>query len=351
MKKVLLTLAAFAGLTLLFILMAGGFVSPLDSETLPSKGEPLAERVLTQVELVSLPQWQHFTGTLVADQQATVSARLTAQVADVLVNIGDVVEPGDVLIRLDNQDLDARVRQTEQGLASRQAQLNQARKDYQRISSLQQSQAVSKSQVDQALSALESAEADFKQAQASVTEAQATLGYSLITAPFHGVITGKLVNKGDTATPGLAMLSLYNPASLVLESEVAAGYRSLLKVGQVWPVDLPELGVELMGQIREITPAADTSSRTVLVRLYIEPDQGVELYAGLFARLKLELGQETWLTIPESARYRIGQLEYVKWFNGEHLVPRLVQTQRSVQGQLLVRQGLEAGEKILAQVN
>lgn len=347
MKKPVLFAAAFIGLGLLFVWMAGGLVSKLGTDPLAAKGEPIDGRALVEVQRKVIPQWQHYTGTLVADQQATLSARITAQVADVLVRVGDRVKAGDVLLRLDNQDLDARVRQSEQAMASRQARLNQARNDYQRILALRETQAVSKAQLDQALSELKSAEASFKQAQASVSEAQTTLGFSLITAPFDGVITRKLVSKGDTASPGVAMISLYNPKSLVVEAQVAAGYRSLLKEGQIWPVDLPELKAQLLGQITEITPAADSASRTVLVRLMFSPTE-IPLYDGLFARLNVQTDEEEWLVLPESARYRIGQLEYVKLAQGERVVPRLVQTKPGLKGELLVRKGLREGDSVLA---
>ena len=292
MKKPVLITAAFVGLGILFVWMAGGFVSKLPTELQAQQGEAMNGRELIAVRLQPLPQWQSYAGMLVAEQQTTLSARLVPQVADVLVNVGDRVQVGDVLIRLDNQDLDARVRQSEQGLASRQAHLNQARKDYQRILSLQESKAVSKAQLDQAFSELQSAEAGFKQAQASLVEAKTTKGFSLITAPFDGVITRKLLNKGDTASLGVAMLSLYNPKSLVVESQVAAGFRNLLKVGQIWPVDLPELKTQLRGTITEITPAAEIGTRTVTVRLAFEPDQAISLYSGLFARFNLQVGEE-----------------------------------------------------------
>lgn len=349
MKKLVLFVAAFMGLGVLFIWMAGGFVGKLGTDPLPTVGEPLDGRETVRVQLKRVPQWQAYTGTLIADQQATLSARITAQVADVLVRVGDEVKAGDVLLRLDNQDLDARVRQSQQALASRQARLNQARKDYRRVLALQETQAVSKAQLDLAESEQQSAEASFKQAQASLSEAQTTLGFSLITAPFDGVITQKFVSKGDTASPGVAMLSLYNPNSLVVEAQVAAGYRSLLSEGQLWPVELPELTTQIVGQITEITPAADPSSRSVLVRLSFSPSQGVKLYDGLFARLSVQTGQEEWLVLPPSARYRIGQLEYVKVVKGERVVPRLVQTKKGPEGELLIRQGLSPKELVLKQ--
>ncbi|PSW05602.1 efflux RND transporter periplasmic adaptor subunit [Photobacterium lipolyticum] len=348
MKKQVLTIAAFISLAILFFAMSGGFVAKLDTTNQDLPGEPLANRTTVTVMTDALPVWQSYTGTIVADQQATLSARLTAQVAEVLVDVGDEVKAGDILIRLDNLDLDARVRQTEQALASMQAQLNVARKEYTRTKALIAKKLVAQSKLDDALSALQSAQANFRKTQASLEEAQTTYGYSIIAAPFDGVITQKLVNKGDIASPGVAMLSLYNPLTLMMESDIAASKRYLLKLGQQWPVSLPEQNILLAGVISEITPASDVGSRSVVVKLTFENSQQ-PLYPGLFARVKIKTDEHQALIIPQASTYRIGQLQYVKVVDGDRVVPRLIETRPYNDQQLIVRKGVTAGTVLLAE--
>lgn len=348
-KKSGLTVAAFAGLGVLFYTISGGFVAKLETESQVLPGEPLAGRATVTVKAVQIPIWQSYTGTIVADQQATLSARLTAQVAEVLVDVGDAVKAGDILIRLDNLDLDARVRQTEQALASAQAQLNVARKEYQRMQSLVARKLVSQSQLDTALSTLQTAQAELKRQQASLEEAQTTYGYSLIAAPFDGVITQKHVHQGDIASPGVAMLSLYNPQTLMLESSIPASQRHLLQLDQRWPVSLPAQAQTLTGQIQEITPASDTGSRSVIVKLGL-PDQvpGMPLYPGMFARLTLQTGTQQVLLIPRAGLYRIGQLQYVKVVEADRAVPRLIETRDYNEESLIVRKGVSNATVVLA---
>lgn len=343
-KKLALIIAAFAGIGILFFAISGGFVTKLDTENESLQGEPLAGRETVQVTARKLPVWQAYTGTIIADQQATLSARLTAQVADVLVDVGDKVKAGDILIRLDNLDLDARVRQTEQALASAQAQLNIARKDYARTKSLIQKKLVAQSKLDEALSALQTAEANFKQHQASLEEAQTTYGYSIIAAPFDGVITQKLVHRGDIASPGVAMLSLYNPQTLMMESSIAASQRYLLELDQQWPVTLSEQKLSFNGVIKEITPASDAGSRSVIVKLAFsngasQPDEQL-IYPGMFARVKIQTGERESLLIPRSGMYRIGQLQYIKVVEDNRVVPRLVETRAFDNDNLIVRKGV-----------
>lgn len=164
-----------------------------------------------QLMLTSEPVVREFPGVVVAEQHADIAARLTASVMEVLVKVGDKVKQGDVLARLESDDLDARVRQSEQALSSAQAQLNAARKEFSRVRALLNKKLIPQSQFDQAESALQTAQANFNKAQAAVSEAETTFGYSIITAPFDGLITQKPINKGDTATPGALLLSMYNP--------------------------------------------------------------------------------------------------------------------------------------------
>ncbi|WEM43557.1 efflux RND transporter periplasmic adaptor subunit [Photobacterium sp. DA100] len=354
MKRIAVTIAAFAGLGILFFTISGGFVAKLDTENLAPPGEALAGQAVVRVQAETLPVWQQYTGSIVADQQATLSARLTAQVADVLVDVGDNVKAGDILIRLDNLDLDARVRQSEQALASAQAQLNIARKDYERTLSLFKRKLIAQSQLDEALSNRQTAEARFKQSQASVEEAQTTYGYSIIAAPFDGVITQKLVHRGDIASPGIPMLSLYNPATLMMESYIAASQRYLLELGQRWPVILPEQGWELEGTIKEITPASDAGSRSVVVKLAFAPELLAQsgskpLYPGMFARVGIVTGEEQVLMVPSTSTYRIGQLEYIKIVDGDRLVPRLIQTRPYLDDKLIIRKGVTEMTDIVAQ--
>lgn len=111
-------------LALLFLYMAGFFSEKLPTEHSAKTNVIDVNSVQThEMILTSEPVVREFPGVVVADQQADIAARLTASVVEVLVKVGDRVKQGDVLARLESDDLDARVRQSEQALSSAQAQL------------------------------------------------------------------------------------------------------------------------------------------------------------------------------------------------------------------------------------
>ncbi|SIO37921.1 efflux RND transporter periplasmic adaptor subunit [Salinivibrio sp. ES.052] len=341
-KKGLLALVLGTGLLVLFLAMAGAFTEKVASESTPNR---VASDVKTlTLEAVEQPQTRTFSGKLVARQNATLAARMTATVAEVLVDVGDRVDQGDVLLRLDNADLSAKVRQVQQALASAQSQLNTARSDYRRMETLLAKKLVPQSQFDEAENRLKTAQSDYRRALAAVDEAETQFGFSLVRAPFSGVITEKIINQGDTATPGAAMLSLYNPASIEAAVNMAESVLPFVAIGQSLTVELPTYNKTLTGMVRTMTPAADTSSRSYRVVVTLpNSDPNDSLLPGMFAKVTLSQKAEPVLYLPSNAHYQIGQLNYVKVLDAGEVSTRLV----SLTKQGRVRKGLKAGEIVI----
>lgn len=339
-SKTLLGTALFAILGVLFLFMAGFF-----TEKLPQNTKRLANHFpdvkTVTVTAESVPVSYQFTGTVVSDQKAIISARLTARVAEVLVNVGDRVKQGDVLMRLESRDLDARVKQTEETLSSAQARLNAARKEYKRISELVGKKLLSQSEFDKAESELKTAQANFRQAEAAVVEAETTFGFSMITAPFDGLVTKKNVNMGDTATPGMQLLSMYNPEKLQLEANISESQIHQVALGALIDYTLPTYGVKGQGQVVEISPAADNSSRSFLVKLNL--DKSNQVYPGVFGQITLYADDEQIIKLPQNSVFQVGQLDYVKVIKEGEIQNRLVQ----LGADFRVRKGVIVGDEVI----
>lgn len=339
-RKFVLGSVLFAGLAVVFLYMADVFTPKVSTQIQSRDSVSQSQQVVTLVaseERIT----RRFPGTVVADQKATIAARLTATVVEVLVEVGRSVRQGDVLLRLESDDLSARVRQTEQRLSSSQAQLNAARKEYARIKELLSKKLVPQAQFDQAESSLKTAIANLEQARAAVSEAETTFGFSVITAPFDGVITHKPINTGDTATPGMALLSMYNPNSLIVEANVAESVMPALSIGGTLSIDIPTYKLVLDATINEIAPAADSGSRSYLIRLGFDTEH--TLYPGNFAKVSVDLGSEKVLKVPVAAIYQVGQLDYVKVVKEGSVHTRLVQ----LGDDFRVRKGLNEGDVVI----
>jgi len=339
-KKWLFGALLFCGLVALFLYMAGSFTAKLPMErqarVMSAVSFDTAKLTVSEEQVI-----REFPGLVVAEQKATVAARLTATVAEVLVSVGDHVKQGDILIRLESGDLDARVVQTEQALISAQSTLNNARKEYQRIKQLLSRKLVPQSQYDLAQSRLQTSQAALMQAKAAVTEAETTFGFSVITAPFDGVITQKTAHKGDTATPGSALLSMYNPRSLIVEADIAESVLPHIKLGKTLPLDIPAYAIVIDSTVSEITPSADSGSRSYLIKLAFDTKQ--TLYPGNFARVSIDMGTQQLVRVPLEAIYQVGQLDYVKVIEAGEVHTRLVQLGEDFR----VRKGLKAGDVVV----
>ncbi|USD68216.1 efflux RND transporter periplasmic adaptor subunit [Vibrio sp. SCSIO 43136] len=340
-SKLLLGGVLFALLGLLFLYMAGFFTPKIAQQEEKSSSVDTDSVQLVELAAKNTSVYREFTGTVGAEQKAILSARLTAKVAEVLVDVGDVVTQGDVLMRLESDDLDARVMQTEQALSSAQAQLNASRKEFDRVNELVSKKLLPQSEFDRVESQLQSATANFKQAQAAVSEAETTFGFSIITAPFNGVITQRPINQGDTASPGAQLLSIYNPDSLQLEVDIAESLIRNISLGSELEFVLPTFEVAGVGQVAEISPAVDNTSRSFLVKLDL--NEVNQVYPGVYGKVKVLSHQEPVLTLPKEALYKVGQLDYVQVLEDDVRRTRLVQLGQDNR----VRKGVKEGEKVI----
>jgi RND family efflux transporter MFP subunit len=339
-SKLIQALVLFSILAALFLYMAGFFTSKLPEQRLLKVSDYPAMQTYTLKKEAVLNQ-REFSGTVVADQHAVLSSRLTARVAEVLVDVGDPVIQGDVLLRLESNDLDARVLQAEQALSSAQAQLNAARKDFKRIKELLGKKLISQSQYDQAEANLNTTSANFKQTQGAVTEAEATFGYSIITAPFDGVISSREINLGDTASVGMQLLTLYNPKTLELAVSISESLIRHAALGSALHYEIPTMGLAGEGAVSKVSPSADSSSRSFLVTIGLSDSNAV--FPGSYGKVRVAVNTQWVLSVPAEALYKVGQLDYVKVIDGGEIKTRLVQLGENYQ----VRKGLVEGDEVV----
>ena len=163
-----------------------------------------------------------------------------ARVVEVNLKAGQKVHAGDVLIRLDDTDLRARLQQAKATVSAAEAAYAQATADEKRYAQLVASRTVSQQQYDNSVTARQTAEANLRRAQAAVHEAQATLDYATIDSPIDGTVIDKKVDVGDMVTPGQPLVTLYDPTHMQLVASVRESLTSRLQVGQ-------QIGVRVEG--------------------------------------------------------------------------------------------------------
>jgi RND family efflux transporter MFP subunit len=349
--KILPMLAGFAVLILTIAWLAGAFttkVAPGERERVVRRwsGEPT-----DVIHEVTKDYTEEAVGSLKAATRTAVSAKVMATIQELNVKAGDQVQEGDVLVRLDAAELNARLRQAEQSLAAAVAARKQAEQDYARAKSLFESRAVPQAELDKATSQLEVARAQEARQQQAVDEAAAQLSYATIVAPKAGRIVDRLAEQGDTARPGEPLLVLYDATSLRLEAPVPEHLALELEIGQPVRVYIDALQRELEATIDERVPQADTPSRTFLVKAALPHDP--DLYEGLFGRLLIPAGQRRHLCLATDAVRQLGQLEFVQVvLPDETIERRFIKTGRlGMPGRVEVLSGLQPGERVILQTS
>ncbi|HTL59152.1 MAG TPA: efflux RND transporter periplasmic adaptor subunit [Candidatus Limnocylindrales bacterium] len=303
----------------------------------PEKGHqdisapPAAHVRAQEVQLKPRTSFEEVVGTVRVKLRATLEARVSGRIDQMPVVLGQQVKAGDLIARLYAPEVQARLEQA-------QASLQQADKDWKRLSTLFEQQAVTRSEYD-------AADAKYRVAKGAVAEAQAMLEYVQVAAPFNGVVTRKLADLGDLAAPGKPLVELEDPSALQLEADVPEAIAAQIRQNATLAVRLESPPIETSGIVKEIARTVDPQSRTFRVKLDLPG--APSLVSGRFARLLVPLGQARSLLVPNSAVVQRGQLEIAFVVSKQQAILRLVKTGKHVGNDIEVLSGLDPGENLV----
>ena len=296
----------------------------------PTGAEPAIQVQAALVVMERRPVLLEVPATIRPAERAVIAAKLTGTVTTLPLGLGQAVAAGDVLLTLGAPETEARVRQA-------QAQLAEAERNTDRARIL-----VSKGV--NAPDTLRDAEDRLRYAQAAAAETEALLAYATVRAPFAGVITEKHVLPGDLATPGLPLLVLESTQHLRAEGTIPEKAAAALGVGDSLDVLLDDAAPPVAGRIEEISAAADTVSRSVLVKVMVPAGAA---RSGQFVRLQVAHGTSEALLVPTAAVSRFGQMERIFVVEHDCALLRLVKTGRAASDRIEILAGLTAGEKVI----
>lgn len=285
-------------------------------------------------------------GSLHARYSTEISPKIMATILKIYVNSGDNVKQGQLLIELDDQDVQTRINQIKKNLEAAEADLAQAKSDAERHNTLFKQGVESKQVVEKYNTAVTVSTAKVEQAKAMVKEVEVFLSYTKIYAPYEGRITDKLMDKGETASPGRPILKMYNPQRLRLEAAVPESLNRFIKVGDPLIVRIDAHQCQTDGVVEEIVPSADIGSRTFITKVSVPCQLG--MYEGMFGRIIIPIGKRKTFLIPSTSVYNVGQLEMVKVITPEnHIEKRVVKTGKSYDKEIEILSGLKNNEKIV----
>jgi len=200
-----------------------------------------------------------------------LNAETDGRVVELGVERGDRLQKGNVIVRLDQRDRLARLRQAEATVKQRELEFD-ARK------SLEDRSYVSEAQVQEAAAMLEAANAELARAKLDID-------YMTLRAPFDGALQERMVEVGDFVKAGDPVATFVDEHTIIVSANVSEFDANRVHKGQNGHATLAT-GEEVDGVIRYVAPVADEATRTFLVELAVENPNG-EYRAGVTAELEI----------------------------------------------------------------
>lgn len=267
----------------------------------PKAAAPKAALTVTVVkpQVQEWPMMLSANGNVAAWQEASVGAEANGlRLADVRVNVGDVVRKGQVLATFAPDTVQADVAQSRASVAEAEAALAEAQANGERARMLQASGALSAQQINQLLTAERTAQARLESAKAANASQRLRLGQTQLRAPDDGVISARMATVGAVVPAGQELFRLIRKNRLEWRGEVTQAELSRVKAGAVATIVAPS-GERIKGKVRMVAPTIDPQTRNALV--YVDLATGGVARAGMFARGEFELGNASALTLPQQS--------------------------------------------------
>ena len=261
-----------------------------------------ARPVLVQQPQPAEAAVQAFAGDVRARHEALLAFRVGGKLARREVEVGQRVRAGQVLARLDTDDLRLAREAAEARLAAVEAEARLAAAEFERVGVLFERQLVSRSLFDARRSAREAADAQVGQARAQQRVAANQAGYGELRAPADGVVVQRFVEAGQVLAAGQPAFAVAEDGDREIAIALPESELARFAIGQPVQVELwaaPER--RLPGRLREIAPAADPATRTFAARVAIETPADVAVELGQSARVYAVRSAAVALSVPLSA--------------------------------------------------
>jgi RND family efflux transporter MFP subunit len=291
-------------------------------------------------------------GSVQAVSQATVRAKLSAEVKRVLVREGDRVAVGQTIAEFDTAQLRAQLAERTATLESARAQLATTERTRQANAQLVKQNFISQNAFDTADSAYQAQLAAVAAAKAQLELTQLQIGDSVVKAPLSGTVAKRYVQPGEKVGFDAPLLAIVDLAQLEVQAQSPVSDVSQIRTGMAASVEIEGLsGRSFNGRVERINPSTEPGTRTI--NLYVSiANEGSLLKAGMFARVLLSIiGESELPALPLSAiRSDAGGPSYV-WILADGKLARREVTvgRRDERSQLAeIRSGLTPSDQVIA---
>lgn len=375
-----------AGALVVTALATGCSTPNATASTAAAGPEPLTIATAV-VESRQIERYLQVTGSLVADEQAEVSAEVSGRVIATPVERGTRVAPGAVLVTILATQASAQLAEAEANAAqiearlgltagqpfdprrvpevmNAKASLDLADAEFERIQSLLEQKVVSRSEYDQRRTQVEAARQQYQMAQnaaeqsvraldaarARVALARKAMADTTVRAPFAGLVAERLVSVGDYVSPGIRVATVVRIDPVRVELTVPEHAVSLIKDGQTVRLTMDAYpGEQFVARVQHISPALRADQRALTVEA-VAPNPDGRLKPGLFATAAIKQpASAPALLVPRSAIETVAGTSRVYVVVGEKVEERIVTTGETVGSHVEVTSGLSKGDVVAAE--
>ena len=343
-----------AACAVVLVACGGGRSGPSASAPAASAAASAAPLIVSAEDVLTLTPGSRTSGPVIAgsiqpERRADLRAEVSAVVMQVLKDNGDAVRRGDLLLRLDDAAIRDNLASAQEAERASQRAFEQAERTAQRLRTLQAQGMTSLQAMEDAEVRRNNAQSDLLAARARTATARQQLQRTEVRAPFDGIVSERKASVGDTAQVGRELLKVIDPRSMRLEGLVSADRIAEVRAGQKVRFRVNGYpGVEFSGEVRRVDASANAATRQLAVLVALTGAETPKV-AGLFAEGRIETAQTPAIMVAEASLVRDGDRAFVWKLDGQALrkAPVRLGERDDRSGEVVVREGLAAGERIL----
>lgn len=289
------------------------------------------------------------SGLLQPLRQTLLTAELEGRIEEITVRSGDKVAQGQLLARMDPQDLNSRIAESRANVAAARAQLDLAERTQQRNEELQAKNFISANSLDSSRSTLDSARENLRAREAQLALALQALPKATIRSPLKGVVSDRAIEVGQHVGVNARLFSVVDLAELEFAAKLPVSEIAAIKVGQTVSLSVEGVSEPVEGRIERISPVAEDASRMIPVFIRVA-NRNEALKGGMVARGQIVVaGRDKALAISDQALRDDNGKPWVLVLVGDRLERRTLELgiRDETSGQVEVRTGLKAGDQVL----
>ena len=292
------------------------------------------------------------SGQVVATETAHISTRLMGLVNKIYVSVGDHVEKGQLLVSIHNEDIMAKKAQAEATLRQAQAAMLQAERDLQRFTELHKLQSASDKELENITLHFNATKAQAEAALQMKNELNATLAYTNLTAPFAGTITQQLLDAGNIAGPGIAILHMEGLGTLQVNATLSEN--DIFKIRKGMPADVlvKSTGKSFKGRLKEVSHSSEFTGGQYRITVAIEKENAQGLYAGMYVNVSIPVAEAMGKNplVPQSSIVYKDQMTGLYTIGANHTAMlRWVRLGKKHGGEVEILSGLSGNETFIAE--